>query len=54
MTLEELWQLFPITLAEHDDGWAAQYAEENDMDMIFVCYSVENFIKDTDAAMLAQ
>jgi len=33
---------------------AAQYAEENDMDMIFVCYSVENFIKDTDAAMLAQ
>ena len=28
MTLEELWQLFPITLAEHDAGWAAQYAEE--------------------------
>ena len=32
----------------------AQYAEENNMDMIFVCYSVENFIKDTDAALLAQ
>ncbi len=32
----------------------AQYAEENDVDMIFVCYSVENFIKDTDAALLAQ
>ena len=32
----------------------AQYAAENDVDMILVCYSVENFIKDTDAALLAQ
>ena len=32
----------------------AQYAEENGMDMIFVCYSVENFIRDADAVFLAQ
>lgn len=32
----------------------AQYAEENDMDLIFVCYSVENFIKDADAVFLCQ
>lgn len=32
----------------------AQYTEENGMDMIFVCYSVENFIKDADAVFLAQ
>lgn len=32
----------------------AQYAEENDVDRILVCYSVDNFIKDTDAALLAQ
>ena len=25
MTLEELWELFPITLVEHDDGWREQY-----------------------------
>jgi len=28
MTLEELWQLFPIFLTEHQAGWAQQYAEE--------------------------
>lgn len=28
MTLEELWQLFPIILTEHDPRWAAWYAEE--------------------------
>lgn len=28
MTLEELWQLFPIILAEHDSRWAEWYAEE--------------------------
>lgn len=28
MTLEELWELFPITLSEHKDCWAAWYAEE--------------------------
>ena len=28
MSLEELWQLFPIYLTEHNDGWAAWYAEE--------------------------
>jgi len=32
----------------------AQYAEENNIDLIFVCYSVENFIRDTNAALLAQ
>lgn len=28
MTLEELWQLFPIILTEHDPHWADWYAEE--------------------------
>ncbi len=28
MTLEELWQLFPIVLAEHNQCWANWYAEE--------------------------
>ena len=32
----------------------AQYAADNGLDAIFVCYSVENFIKDTDAIFLAQ
>ena len=28
MTLEELWQLFPIFLTEHKNCWSEQYAEE--------------------------
>ena len=28
MSLEELWQLFPIYLTEHDASWAAWYADE--------------------------
>ena len=28
MTLEELWELFPIFLTAHDPHWAAVYAEE--------------------------
>lgn len=28
MTLEELWQLFPIRLTEHNPRWAEQYREE--------------------------
>lgn len=28
MTLEELWQLFPILLTEHNDKWNAWYDEE--------------------------
>ena len=28
LTLEELWELFPITLCEHKDCWTAWYAEE--------------------------
>lgn len=28
MTLEELWQLFPIQLTEHQDRWADDYAQE--------------------------
>lgn len=27
MTLEELWELFPIVLVPHDDGWAEQFTE---------------------------
>ena len=28
MTLEELWELFPITLTEHNEKWIEWYAEE--------------------------
>ena len=28
MTLEELWELFPIFLTEHNELWAEWYAEE--------------------------
>ena len=28
MTLEELWQLFPIIISEHKDCWKNQYEEE--------------------------
>ena len=28
LTLEELWQLFPIFLREHQDEWKGWYAEE--------------------------
>ena len=28
MTLEELWELFPITLTEHDANWERYYADE--------------------------
>ena len=28
MTLEELWELFPITLTEHNEKWAEWYDEE--------------------------
>ena len=28
MSLEELWQLFPIFLTEHKEEWAAWYEEE--------------------------
>ncbi|NHM16637.1 GrpB family protein [Eggerthellaceae bacterium zg-887] len=42
MTLEELWQLFPIFLVEHDDGWLIQYAEiESDLAELLSDYSVE-------------
>ncbi|MDE6881094.1 MAG: hypothetical protein K2P20_07015 [Oscillospiraceae bacterium] len=32
----------------------AQYAEDNAVDLIFICYSVENFVKDVDVAYLGQ
>ena len=28
MSLEELWQLFPIYLTEHNDNWSVWYADE--------------------------
>ena len=28
MTLEELWELFPVVLSEHKDCWADWYEEE--------------------------
>lgn len=30
MTNEELWELFPIILSEHDRGWAQRYWRERD------------------------
>lgn len=32
----------------------AQYAQENGMDQIFVCYSVENFVKDLDVIFMSR
>lgn len=32
----------------------AEYARENGMDRIFVCYSVENFVKDLDAVFMGR
>lgn len=32
----------------------AQYAEDNGMDEIFICYSVENFVKDVDALFIGK
>ena len=32
----------------------AQYAQENGVDQIFVCYSVENFVKDQDDVFMAR
>ena len=31
MTLEELWQLFPIFLTEHQDCWKEWYLEEESL-----------------------
>ena len=31
MTSEELWQLFPIQLVKHDEGWKKQYENEKRM-----------------------
>lgn len=30
MTLDELWEMFPIILSEHKDGWADWYEEERE------------------------
>lgn len=31
LTLEELWQLFPIILTEHKDYWKEWYKEEESL-----------------------
>ena len=31
MSLEELWQLFPIFLTEHQDHWKEWYIEEESL-----------------------
>ncbi|HBI62670.1 MAG TPA: GrpB family protein [Lachnospiraceae bacterium] len=36
MTLEELWQLFPIILTEHNDNWNTWYNEEYQRLCIFL------------------
>lgn len=41
MTLEELWELFPIELVAHDDSWAAQYARmETRIEDLLQAYNV--------------
>ena len=37
MTLEELWELFPIILTEHQDCWAEWYDEERRRIAEFLC-----------------
>ena len=32
MSLEELWQLFPIILSKHQDHWKEWYFEEQDIE----------------------
>lgn len=41
MTLEELWQLFPIFLVEHDNRWKIWYNEE--------CQRIHDFLAGIDA-----
>ena len=31
MTLEELWELFPIFLVQHDEKWSQYYMEIEDL-----------------------
>lgn len=37
MTLEELWELFPIILSEHKDCWCDWYEEEKDRITAVLC-----------------
>jgi len=41
MTLEKLWQLFPIQLTEHQACWADWYQEEKDRLMLVLPYTVK-------------
>ena len=42
MTLEELWELFPIFLVQHDDRWAESYREiEAILSVLLADYPVE-------------
>lgn len=42
MTLDELWQLFPISLVEHDGKWKAQYEDmEKSLAELLSDYPVE-------------
>lgn len=43
MTLEELWQLFPIFLVEHDDRWEIWYHEE--------CQRIHDFLSDIEVTI---
>ena len=40
LSLDELWQLFPITLTTHQDSWADWYKEE----AVYFCYSKQGCI----------
>ena len=42
MSLEELWQLFPIILTEHQDAWAAWYREE-EYELALTIHLIEYF-----------
>ena len=49
MSLEELWQLFPIFLREHQAEWKGWYEEER-LRLLSFCQNIRSFV----LAILAQ
>lgn len=41
MTLEELWQLFPIYLTEHQPYWQTWYFEEEAITKLNISFSIQ-------------
>ena len=51
---EGMVQSVKMLIGEQEHLETVTFAEDMGADAIFVCYSVENFIKDADAVFLAQ